>query len=151
MISGGSGDQRPIAEINITPLVDVMLVLLVIFMVTVPLMENGIPVELPKAATKALPQEENPVTLYLTRSSQMFVNKEAVRPDTLTSHLQNYFKTRQNKEVFIRADGSLPYSFVAQAMAAVKNAGVFKIGLVTLPEQENRPEDEPPAPFRKLK
>src|SRR5438270_5469934 len=101
----GSGDQGPVSEINITPLVDVMLVLLVIFMVTAPMMENGIAIQLPKASAKALPHaEETPVTLYLTRESRMFLNKDEVGDGELRPRLQQFFRSRQKKEIFIRAD-----------------------------------------------
>ena len=142
-LGGGFDERGPVAEINVTPLVDVMLVLLVIFMVTTPFMENGIPIQLPKAKTKAIERGENPVTLSLTKESRIYLNKEEVYMNNLVGRLQLLFKTRTRREIFIRADGALPYSVVAQTMAAVKNAGIDKIGLVTLPP------DAPPPPTRK--
>ena len=138
MGTGGGDNDMPVAEINITPLVDVMLVLLVIFMVTAPMMENGIPIELPKATAKALPQDEAPVTLNLTKDSRVFLNKEEVAQGGLSARLQAFFKGKAKKEIFIRADGALPYAFVAQTMAMVKNAGINRIGLVTLPPEEKK-------------
>ncbi len=132
----GSDDQGPVSEINITPFVDVMLVLLVIFMVTAPMMESGIPIQLPKASAKALPKDENPVTLSLTRDSRVFLNQVEIPFADLRKSVINLFKNRSKKEVFIRADGALAYAVVAQAMAEVKNAGVDKIGLVTLPPEK---------------
>lgn len=123
----------PVADINITPLVDVMLVLLVIFMVTAPMMENGIPIQLPKANAKAIPKDENPVTLNLTKEGRVFINKQEVSNSDLAQRLSSFFKGRRHKEIFIRADGSLPYAVVAQTMATVKSAGIDKIGLVTMP------------------
>lgn len=131
--STGSDDRGPVSEINITPFVDVMLVLLVIFMVTAPMMESGIPIQLPKASSKALPKDESPVTLSLTRDSRIFLNQTEIPLGELRKRVQTFFKTRNTKEVFIRADGALAYAVVAQAMAEVKNAGIDKIGLVTLP------------------
>jgi biopolymer transport protein TolR len=128
----------PVAEINITPLVDVMLVLLVIFMVTAPMMESGIPIQLPKASAKALPKSEPPLTLNLTKETRVYLNKEEIPFSQLKAKVQAYFKHKSKKEIFIRADGALPYAFVAQAMAQVKLAGVDRIGLVTLP-----PDGEP--------
>ena len=135
-----SDDNAPVADINVTPLVDVMLVLLVIFMVTAPFMENGIPIQLPKAAAKALEKSETPVTLNLTKETRVYLNKDEIALSSLVPRLQSFFKGRQNKEIFIRADGALPYAFVAQAMALVKSAGIDKIGLVTVPP------DPPAAP-----
>lgn len=133
------GDERgPVAEINITPFVDVMLVLLVIFMVTAPLMENGIPIELPKASAKALSKDESPVVLNLSRDSRIYLNREEVPESGLKQRLQSLFRGRAKKEIFIRADGALPYAFVAQMMAAVKNSGIHRIGLATLPLDANK-------------
>ncbi len=137
--NSGGDDKGPMSEINITPFVDVMLVLLIIFMVATPLMENGIPIELPKASSQALPKKDDrPVTLNLTKESRIFVDKDEVYLTSLQPALKKVFSKRQNKEIYIRADGTLPYAFVAQTMAAVKMAGIHKIGLVTLP-----PETEP--------
>lgn len=130
---GGGDDPRPMSEINITPMVDVMLVLLVIFMVAAPMLESGIAIQLPKASGKALPKEEAPVTLNLTKEGRVFLNRDEVSLGDLKSHLQGFYKSKNKKEIFIRADGSLPYAFVAQTMAMVKQAGVRRIGLVTLP------------------
>jgi biopolymer transport protein TolR len=133
---GNSDDRGAFSEINITPFVDVMLVLLVIFMVATPLMENGIPIELPKASTQALPKkDEKPITLNLTKESRIFVDKDEVYLTSLQPALKKVFAKRQSKEIYIRADGALPYAFVAQTMAAVKLAGIHKIGLVTLPPE----------------
>src|SRR5262245_54617803 len=128
----GNDDGNPVSEINITPLVDVMLVLLVIFMVTALMMENGIAIQLPKASPNVLPKDEAPVTLNLTKESRVYLNREEVSPGELKPKLVTYFKGRDKKEIFIRADGELPYAFVAQTMAVVKLAGIHKIGLVTL-------------------
>jgi len=132
-LGGGSEDRAPVSEINVTPLVDVMLVLLVIFMVTAPFMEQGIPIQLPKAKTKAIEKGESPVVLTLTKENRIYLNKEEVYLTTLSGRLQILFRTRAKKELFIRADGGLPYANVAQAMAIVKNSGIDKIGLVTMP------------------
>lgn len=133
-----SEDYAPMAEINITPFVDVMLVLLVIFMVTAPLMETGIGVQLPKASGKALPQNEAPVVLHVTKDRELYLDKNRINPSDLIRALQAYFKGREKKEIFIRADGSLAYEYVAQTMAAVKLAGIEKLGLVTLPEEAEK-------------
>ena len=130
-VGGAKGGVK--SEINVTPLVDVMLVLLVIFMVTAPMMENGIAIQLPKASSKALPRAESPVTLNISKDSKIYLDKEAVEFSALTPKIVQYFKGRDKQEIYIRADDSLTYGFVAQVMAAVKNAGIHKIGLVTVP------------------
>ncbi len=134
----GSDDSGPVAEINITPLVDVMLVLLVIFMITAPLMENGIPIELPKASAKSIPKNDTPVTLTLTRDGKAFLNKEEIPSTELRTRIMTLFNQSARKEIFIRADGALPYANVAQAMAVIKNAGVHKIGLITQPSEHGK-------------
>lgn len=131
--NSSNDDYGPVAEINITPLVDVMLVLLIIFMVTAPLLENGIAVQLPKASAKALPKDEAPVTLNITQDHRFYLNRDALLPTELSNKLRIIFKNRSRKEIFVRADSAIPYGFVAQTMAAIKLAGITKIGLVTLP------------------
>lgn len=126
-----SDDSAPLSEINITPFVDVMLVLLIIFMVATPLMESGIPIQLPKAATKALPKGEDPVVLTLTKDNHLFLGKTEVPLGELEKKLRTVYEKREKQEILIRADASLPYGTVAAAMALVKNAGINKIGLVT--------------------
>lgn len=133
--SSGSDNNAPLSEINITPFVDVMLVLLVIFMVTTPMMETGVPLQLPRASAKALPKAEKPVTLSVTKETRVFINKEEVPYSQLKTRLKDFFKSRKRKEVFIRADGELPYAVVAKTMATVKSAGIDRIGLVTLPPE----------------
>lgn len=128
-----SDDNGPVADINITPLVDVMLVLLVIFMVTAPMLESGIAIQLPKASGKALPKGESPITLNISKESKLYLEKEEVPFSALNTKLQQFYKNRDKQEIYIRADSSLTYGFVAEVMATVKNAGINKIGLVTLP------------------
>ncbi len=137
--SGSDNDNLPLAEINITPLVDVMLVLLVIFMVTAPMMESGVPLQLPRASAKALPKAEKPLTLSLTKETRVFINKEEIPYSQLKTKLKEYFRESKRKEVFIRADGELAYAIVAKTMALVKSAGIDRIGLVTLPPEGEAP------------
>ena len=133
--TSNDSEHRPIVDINITPMVDVMLVLLVIFMITTPLMENGIPIQLPKADATALPKQEAqmPVTLTITKDKKLYILKQEVRYGDLEAHLKGLFESRPNKEIFIRAATDLPYGVVAATMALVKKAGIHKIGLATVP------------------
>ena len=133
MAASHQDDNGPLAEINITPFVDVMLVLLVIFMVTAPLMESGIAIQLPKASAKALPKDRKPMTLTLTKDSRLYLNREEMNLRDFKNRIEKM--KLDDVEIFIRADGSLPYAFVATTIATVKNAGVTKIGLVTLPPE----------------
>lgn len=132
---GNSDDGAPMSEINITPFVDVMLVLLIIFMVAAPLLESGIPIDLPRAKAKALPKNQKPVTLNLTKEKKIFLGKKEVFLSALQGTLEKFYKDRTDKQIYIRADGALPYAFVARTMASVKLAGIAKIGLVTLPPE----------------
>ena len=134
MAMGGRNDNRGImAEINVTPLVDVMLVLLVIFMVTAPMMQQGVQVNLPKANTKALTPMEDTVVVSVDKSGKVFINKDEIPAADLRGKLSNMFATREKKEVFLKADAGVPYGEVVKAMADIKGAGIERLGMVTEP------------------
>ena len=133
-----SDDFSPLSEINVTPLVDVMLVLLVIFMVTAPLLESGISVQLPKASGKALLKGERPVVLHITKDRKFFIGKMPVETSALGPALREIYRKRSKKDIFIRADAMLPYGFVAQTMAFVRQLGIDQIGLVTVPPKSRK-------------
>ena len=138
---GGSGRRgrkrrtsRPhaMSEINVTPMVDVMLVLLIIFMVAAPLLTVGVPVELPKTAASALPTEqEEPLTLTLTSDGRLLIQKTEVTADELIPKLRAIAAERNNDKLYLRADGAIPYERVAQVMGALNASGFHNIGLVT--------------------
>jgi biopolymer transport protein TolR len=120
------------AEINVTPMVDVMLVLLIIFMVAAPMLTVGVPVELPKTAAAALPAEqEEPLTVSLTREGKIVVQTSEVERDAFIPLLRSVAAERSNDKVFLRADGGIPYSDVMQVMGALNASGFNDIGLVT--------------------
>jgi len=121
------------ADINVTPLVDVMLVLLVIFMVTAPMMQQGVQVNLPKANTKAMTQAEETVIVTVDRSGRIFINKDEVSAADLRSKLTDMFAGREKKEIFLKADAGVPYGDVVKAMADIKGAGIERLGMVTEP------------------
>jgi biopolymer transport protein TolR len=121
------------AEINVTPLVDVMLVLLVIFMVTAPMMQQGVQVNLPKANTKAMTALEETVVVTVDKSGKVFINKDEVTAGDLRNRLSSMFASREKKEVFLKADAGVPYGEVVRAMADIKGAGIERLGMVTEP------------------
>jgi biopolymer transport protein TolR len=122
------------SEINVTPFVDVMLVLLIIFMVTAPLMQQGIDVDLPQTTTQALRLDKEPLVLTVQRDGKTFLAKQEIAPGDLTEKLRAVFDARGDKELYLRADREAPYGMVAKAMAAARNAGATKLGIVTEPE-----------------
>jgi biopolymer transport protein TolR len=120
------------SEINVTPFVDVMLVLLIIFMVAAPLMTVGVPVELPKTAANALPSEqEEPLALTITADGTILIQKTEVPMSDLVNRLRAIAAEREGDRVFLRADGAVPYETVVQVMGALNRGGFSNIGLVT--------------------
>ncbi|MDM8168766.1 protein TolR [Roseovarius sp.] len=128
----GRGRSRPMAEINVTPFVDVMLVLLIIFMVAAPLMTVGVPVELPKTAASALPTEqEEPLTVTITPEGTVMLQTTEIATEQLVTRLRAVAAERESARIFLRADGNVPYSLVMQVMGALNRGGFANIGLVT--------------------
>ena len=126
------GSNQPMSEINVTPFVDVMLVLLIIFMVAAPLLTVGVPVELPKTAASALPTEqEEPLTITMASDGRLLIQTTEVAEAELIPRLQAIAAERTSDKVFLRADGAIPYARVAQVMGALNAGGFRNIGLVT--------------------
>ena len=125
---------RPMAEINVTPFVDVMLVLLVIFMVTAPMMQSGIEVDLPETKTQPMRMRDEPLILSVKKDGSTFVGRTEVPLEELAVKLEAIFEGRDTKELFLRADKEAAYGKVARAMAAAREAGASKLGMVTEPE-----------------
>ena len=123
---------RPMSEINVTPFVDVMLVLLIIFMVAAPLQTVGVPVELPKTQAQSLPSEqEEPLAVTITADGVVMIQTTEVQTDEIVGRLQAILSERSSDRVFLRADGAIPYERVVQVMGALNAAGITNIGLVT--------------------
>jgi len=135
MAMGSSGGRRAVlSEINVTPFVDVMLVLLIIFMVTAPLMQQGIEVDLPETKGTGVEVNDEPFILVINKHGIILAGKAKIPVTQLGAKLRAIFKTRKNKQVYIQADKSVSYGVVAEAMAEVRSAGIFNIGLITLPK-----------------
>ena len=129
-------DRRLMSEINVTPFVDVMLVLLIIFMVTAPMMMQGVDVNLPRTKTKPIAAEEERLVLTITAKREVYLNEYKIPVQSLEKKLENIFRNRTDRAVFLRADQSIPYGFVMEVMAAVRRSGIKRMGMVTEPLQE---------------
>jgi len=136
---GGTGTRRRrskagarMSEINVTPFVDVMLVLLIIFMVAAPMLAVGVPIELPRTAAGALPgEQEEPLTITLSADGVMLIQSDEIAADDLIPRLRAVAAERVGDRVFLRADGAIPYAQVVQVMGALNAGGFRNIGLVT--------------------
>jgi biopolymer transport protein TolR len=126
------GKSAAMSEINVTPFVDVMLVLMIIFMVAAPMLTVGVPIELPKTAATALPTEqEEPLTITMTADGQLMIQTQEVAEGELIPKLQAVAAERTSDKIFLRADGAISYGRVAQVMGALNAGGFRNIGLVT--------------------
>lgn len=127
----GRARARPMSEINVTPFVDVMLVLLIIFMVAAPLLTVGVPLDLPKTNAKALPQEkEEPLTVNIDADGKVYIQKTEIGSDALLAKLTAIADARESKKVYLRADANVDYGLVARVMGDLNAAGFTSIGMV---------------------
>jgi biopolymer transport protein TolR len=127
----GRRSRRLMGEINVTPFVDVMLVLLIIFMVAAPLLTVGVPVDLPKTEAKSLPTEEEPLSVTILANGQVYLQDEMIAYDQLMPRLTALAGEGYDRRIFIRAAEKAPYGIVMQVMARINTAGYKNIGLVT--------------------
>jgi biopolymer transport protein TolR len=132
-LGSGNGRRRYMGDINVTPLVDVVLVLLIIFMVTAPMMTKGLDVRLPETTAKPLPQEEQPLTVTINAAKEIYLNKVRVDEEVLRRRLAEERQRHSDRQVLLRADRDVPYGLVAGVVASVREAGIEKLGLVTEP------------------
>jgi biopolymer transport protein TolR len=130
-----TNENKALAEINVTPLVDVMLVLLIIFMVTAPMLSMGIDVNLPRVKSKSIDVTEEKLVLTINEAKEIFLNKTKLPLGELNSKLEAIFSNRIDREVFLRADKNVPYGFVVEVMSEVRKAGVDKLGMITEPPE----------------
>ncbi|HEU5359880.1 MAG TPA: protein TolR [Candidatus Deferrimicrobiaceae bacterium] len=131
--TGNGGNRRMMSDINIVPLVDVMLVLLIIFMVTAPMLTQGVDVNLPQANAKALRAEEERLVITVDMNSRIFLGKQPIEFNRLNEALRAIVSRRTDRQVYFRADRAVPYGFVVKVIAEVRNAGIEKLGMVTEP------------------
>jgi len=131
-----TNSKRSFSEINVTPLVDVMLVLLIIFMVTAPMLQQGIKVNLPQAKARSLKSEEQKIMITITRDEKIYINKNPYTIDELGKTLKAIEAYNKNKQVFLKADKDVPYGFVVRVMSEIKSAGIQELGMVTEPLHE---------------
>jgi biopolymer transport protein TolR len=138
-MSGAGGSSDPtMSEINVTPLVDVMLVLLIIFMVTAPLMQQGVQVALPQTQAQNIQEDQQRLILSITRDQKIFIGQTEVDRETLEEKLIANEKLKRDKEIYLQADRAIPYGFVVDVMAVMKRAGVESVGMLTEPPEKDK-------------
>lgn len=133
--SSSRGIPTALAEINVTPLVDVMLVLLIVFMISAPLMQQGVQVDLPKANASSLSEVPDQLVLVVEKNKRVTLNGNEIPSGSLRAKLEGIVSAKPHVEVFIQADQNVAYGFIAQVMAEVKKAKINRVGLVTEPTE----------------
>jgi len=129
-----TGDNKKMmSDINVTPFVDVMLVLLIIFMVTAPMMMQGVEVNLPKTETRRIKSQEDPLILTINKKKEIFIETHRIKLEDLEEKALRIFANRREKEILLRADKDVPYGFVIKVVSRIKKAGIEKLGMVTEP------------------
>ncbi|MGD0658127.1 MAG: biopolymer transporter ExbD [Syntrophorhabdales bacterium] len=127
--------KGPLSEINIIPLVDVMLVLLIIFMIAAPMMQQGLPINLPKVTARPLPSKEDIQIVTVTKNQEIILNSKKLALNDLKAGIQLLFANKSDKEIFLKADAAVPYGFVVTCMGIIKEAGIEKVNIVTKPPE----------------
>ncbi len=135
----GSKSDQLMSDINVTPFVDVMLVLLIIFMVTAPMMVQGVDVDLPKATSKALKGSEERLIISVNEESRVFINDQVVSVEFLTEKLSAIMENFDKNNVYLRADKKVSYGIVVNVISKIKKAGVDSLGMITLPDTQDEP------------
>jgi biopolymer transport protein TolR len=134
--NGGGGRYKPMSEINVTPMVDVMLVLLVIFMVAAPLLTVGVPVELPQTKAPAITEQKEPLVITVNSQGKLFLQNSTVGDDELIPRLQAITKNNPQADIYVRGDRAISYGRVMEVMGMVSAAGFSKVSLITEPARE---------------
>ncbi len=131
--SSGGGGKAPLGEINVTPLVDVMLVLLIIFMVSAPMMNTGVDVDLPAAQAPRVEIDDEKLLLTVAKDQKVYLGRDEISYEKLEATLLANERMQRDKELYVQADQDVPYGFVVKVLAIIKKAGIVKLGLVTDP------------------
>lgn len=134
--SQSNGKRRLVADINVTPLVDVMLVLLIIFMVTAPMMTQGLNVDLPQTTSKALRQEEKPIVVTINKEGAISINNVPQVRALMVEELKKSYAANKDQPIFLNADKNVPYGQVVVVMADIQSVGFDKIGMITKPPEK---------------
>ena len=142
----GNGPGAPMSEINVTPLVDVMLVLLIIFMITAPMIGRGVELDLPRAKAQAMEVDESKLVMTIDAERRVFLGESEVPHARLEEALANNARLKREGELYLKADKDIPYGFVVQVMAIIKKAGVPKLGMITDPVEGSWPPPDAPPP-----
>jgi biopolymer transport protein TolR len=144
MQANGNGSKGIVSDINVTPLVDVMLVLLIIFMVTAPMMTQGVDVKLPESSAPAIPTDDERLVVTVTEDRKIYINENLVDPGELESKLAAITQNRlDHKGVFLRGDKDIPYGYMMEVMGLIRQAGIDQIGMVTEPAKSPAPNAQP--------
>lgn len=133
METGKTTGRRHLSQINVTPLVDVMLVLLIIFMVTAPMMQEGIDVNLPKVEASGIDTQDEPLVITISKNRQVFINDKPFNAAQLKAKLEAIHGNRKDKMILLKADETVPYGYIMSAMSDIRKAGFEKVGMVTEP------------------
>ena len=131
-----NGRKRLVSDINVTPLVDVMLVLLIIFMITAPMMTQGVNIDLPETTAKSLRQEEKPIVISIKKDGEISINSTPIPEKVLIQELKSQYSINNKQPIYLRADREVAYGHVVRVMAAIKEVGFDKIGMVTKPPEK---------------
>lgn len=139
-MNANSTHNKALAEINVIPFCDILLVLLIIFMITAPLMQQGLDVNLPQTTSPSISREKTDIVLTMRKSGEIFIGDDPnpVTIGFLEKKLADVYKNKEKKDLFIKADSDIRYGEVVQVMALAKNAGIARIGMVTQPEKANK-------------
>ena len=127
--------KKFLSEINVTPFVDVMLVLLIVFMITAPLLQTGVEIELPEVDTPNTPENKEPIIISINKDEEVFISNKLITPDILKEKLKEIKKANPRTQIYIRADKSVTYNVLMKTMEQIMNSGILNINLITSPKK----------------